>query len=84
MSGHGHVVPNADGSRARCGGPAICSQCALEYARLHLQAEMVPKMRCFCPCHEHPGTYPPPCSYCGHDTRQGKFPGSTREGWIPD
>jgi hypothetical protein len=30
MSGHGHVTPNADGSKARCGGPAACSQCALE------------------------------------------------------
>lgn len=34
MSGHGHVVPNADGSLARCGGPGICSECALEQARL--------------------------------------------------
>jgi hypothetical protein len=32
MSGHGHVTPNADGSKARCGGPAICSACALELA----------------------------------------------------
>lgn len=30
--GHGHVKPNADGSKARCGGPAICSECALELA----------------------------------------------------
>lgn len=28
--GHGHVVPNADGSVARCGGPAICPTCARE------------------------------------------------------
>ena len=27
---HGHVTPNPDGSVARCGGPAICSVCALE------------------------------------------------------
>jgi hypothetical protein len=32
MSGHGHVVPNPDGSKARCGGPAICSECARELA----------------------------------------------------
>lgn len=32
MSGHGHVIPNADGSKKRCGGPAICSVCALEQA----------------------------------------------------
>jgi hypothetical protein len=30
MSGHGHVTPNPDGSKARCGGPAICRECAIE------------------------------------------------------
>lgn len=30
MNGHGHVIPNADGSKARCGGPGICGQCSLE------------------------------------------------------
>lgn len=29
---HGHVVPRADGVKARCGGPAICSDCAKEQA----------------------------------------------------
>lgn len=28
--GHGWVIPNADGSKARCGGPAICSVCRRE------------------------------------------------------
>lgn len=32
MAGHGHVTPNPDGSKARCGGPRICNQCALEAA----------------------------------------------------
>lgn len=32
-SGHGHVRPRPDGVKARCGGPAICSECALELAR---------------------------------------------------
>lgn len=32
MSSHGWVTPNPDGSRARCGGPAICSACAREKA----------------------------------------------------
>lgn len=32
MSGHGHVTPNPDGSRARCGGPPLCVQCAREAA----------------------------------------------------
>jgi hypothetical protein len=30
--GHGHVILNENGSRARCGGPAICSECARELA----------------------------------------------------
>lgn len=29
---HGHVIPNEDGSRARCGGPGICSVCSSELA----------------------------------------------------
>lgn len=32
MIGHGWVTPNPDGSRARCGGPAICGACAREKA----------------------------------------------------
>ena len=32
MAGHGHVIPNEDGSKARCGGPMICDQCAKELA----------------------------------------------------
>jgi hypothetical protein len=27
---HGHVKPNDDGSKARCGGPAFCDECAVE------------------------------------------------------
>lgn len=30
--GHGHVTPNEFGMKARCGGPAICAECALELA----------------------------------------------------
>ncbi|MEQ8720998.1 MAG: NUDIX domain-containing protein [Sandaracinaceae bacterium] len=38
--GHGHVYPNPDGSRARCGGPLLCSRCALDLtARNREQAE---------------------------------------------
>lgn len=37
-SGHGWVFPNADGIKARCGGPGLCSACqedqrALDMAR---------------------------------------------------
>ena len=28
--GHGHVIPNPDGSKVRCGGPMLCSVCKLE------------------------------------------------------
>jgi hypothetical protein len=31
-TGHGWVRPRPDGYKARCGGPAICSECALEAA----------------------------------------------------
>lgn len=34
MSGHGHVVSNLDGSKARCGGPALCHVCAKEQAEV--------------------------------------------------
>lgn len=30
--GHGHVTPNPDGSKARCGGPTICEVCRRELA----------------------------------------------------
>src|SRR6266404_9141580 len=36
--GHGHVTPNEDGSRARCGGPGICVQCNKEFVRANMQA----------------------------------------------
>lgn len=48
----------------------------------HKQQQRRP--RCFCPCHEYPGVYAPPCGYCGHDTRQGTFPGTIRDGWVPN
>lgn len=33
MAGHGWVTPRTDGSRARCGGPVICAECATEQAQ---------------------------------------------------
>lgn len=57
MSGHGHVIPNADGRRARCGGPSICSECAAELVRVssniqtHIDAKCTHHVRCHCRCH---------------------------------
>lgn len=39
LGGHGHVRPRADGAKARCGGPAICSACALELARVEREEQ---------------------------------------------
>lgn len=36
---HGHVRPNPDGSKARCGGPMFCSECAMEYARFNKKSD---------------------------------------------
>lgn len=33
-SGHGHVWPRPDGSRARCGGPGMCSVCSVDRIEL--------------------------------------------------
>lgn len=32
--GHGHVIPRADGVKARCGGPPLCRTCGTEQARV--------------------------------------------------
>lgn len=37
--GHGHVIPNKDGSKARCGGPSICPECSAEFAQVNLQTK---------------------------------------------
>lgn len=40
--------------------------------------------RCFCACHEYPGTYGGKyCGYCGHDNRKGHMPETVRDGWEP-
>jgi hypothetical protein len=38
-SGHGHVWARPDGVRARCGGPALCAECAKDAARLKARRE---------------------------------------------
>jgi hypothetical protein len=42
--GHGHVVPNPDGSKARCGGPVLCAECAREQATHNAQLRRQPKL----------------------------------------
>lgn len=32
--GHGHIWPRPDGTKARCGGPALCVQCARDAGML--------------------------------------------------
>lgn len=60
MSGHGHVTPNPDGTKARCGGPAICSKCALEAAgagRVFDGSSLTTDVRGCARCgHDHPKT----------------------------
>jgi hypothetical protein len=31
--GHGHVFPRPDGRRSRCGGPALCRECAADLGK---------------------------------------------------
>lgn len=42
IGGHGHVTPRADGLVARCGGPAICAQCAQEACSVGFVGEETP------------------------------------------
>jgi hypothetical protein len=76
--GHGHVIPNANGSKARCGGPAICSKCALDLARLNNSAQ--------------PGTSPMSeqskdggpalsVSFAGHNTGVVSHEVDSKDGW---
>ncbi len=46
MAGHGWVTPNPDGMKARCGGPAICPQCAREAALASAPANADPDRVC--------------------------------------
>lgn len=46
-----------------------------------------PEKRCYCECHEYPGTYPTnearPCSHCGHVHTHGEIVAGYRSGWAP-
>lgn len=41
MSGHGHVTPNPNGMKARCGGPGLCSVCSAELAQKKMADEII-------------------------------------------
>ena len=56
-TGHGHVTPREDGVVARCGGPAICSACALEYVRKYGAQHAAKPGDAVVPV--------PPCGQCG-------------------
>ena len=32
-TGHGHVYPRIDGTKARCGGPSMCRECAKDFVK---------------------------------------------------
>lgn len=38
-TGHGHVWERPDGTKARCGGPVMCSKCALDAAALKAEQD---------------------------------------------
>ncbi len=38
-TGHGHVWKRPDGVTARCGGPLMCKECALDAAAVASRAE---------------------------------------------
>ncbi len=40
---HGHVNPRPDGMVARCGGPRLCADCALELAQKQAAFQTDPK-----------------------------------------
>ncbi len=42
-TGHGHVIPRADGAKARCGGPALCAVCRREAAQRDLNTAVMIK-----------------------------------------
>ena len=45
---HGHVIPNEDGSRTRCGGPGICSECSQELASAIRNKTHAESKDCWC------------------------------------
>jgi hypothetical protein len=42
VAGHGHVTPNADGTRAKGGGPGLCGQCSTELIQRQHQQQVLP------------------------------------------
>lgn len=55
MSGHGWVTPNANGTKARCGGPGLCPKCSVE--------ALAPKPICGVISNSGPNGEPLACGY---------------------
>jgi hypothetical protein len=56
-TGHGHVFQRLDGLKARCGGPALCTECSLDMARAEVAQraqQSLPDECCFRDCREPP------------------------------
>jgi hypothetical protein len=51
--GHGHVNPNPDGHKARCGGPSLCSECAIELSNYKRPREHDLNENCWCKPDRH-------------------------------
>ena len=42
-TGHGHVWARPDGHKARCGGPALCPECARDQTQLRAELQEPPE-----------------------------------------
>lgn len=49
-TGHGHVRPRADGVKARCGGPALCKECAQDEAERRWNENGACAPQCYAEC----------------------------------
>lgn len=79
--GHGHVFPRPDGVRARCGGPPICTECAIDAASKALGATasgepppptagQQPAVQCDPPCPVHICAQMTPAGMCAAPQEQ--------------
>lgn len=67
--GHGHVTPNPDGTKARCGGPAICAECSREAASLGVAYSLQPAIDLAREVAHHSTTVTHCCAWCPLEVR---------------